>query len=121
MGSQAGPQRGSFRGDAADSGNSNVELEDDKVRILRIRYGPGEKYVMRGHPAMIGIFLGDASFCFTYPDGRSEHGTATAGQVMRFEALEHLGVNTSDQPFEMIALELKPSIPVSPYQAYTLG
>lgn len=113
MDSQAGGQ--------GRAGNCKVELENDQVRILRIRYGPGETYVMHGRPALIGIFLGDASFCFTYPDGRSEHGTATAGQIMRFDGLEHLGENTSDQPFEMIAVELKPSIPVSPYRASTLG
>ena len=28
-----------------------VELENEKVRVLRVRYGPHEKSVMHGHPA----------------------------------------------------------------------
>jgi hypothetical protein len=71
MGSQAARQRGSFGDDDAANAGHKVELENDRVRILRIRYGPGEKYVMHGHSATIGIFLGDASFCFTYPDRKS--------------------------------------------------
>ena len=85
----------------------SVEFENDKVRVLRIKYGPGEKSVMHGHPASVGIFLGDASFRFTFPDGKTEDGTALTGQVMHFDALEHLPENTGAKPFEVIAVELK--------------
>ena len=71
-----------------DSGHYKVELENDNVRVLRIKYGPGEKSVMHGHPASGMTFLNDASFRFTYPDGKVEDGTVTAGQVMYFDALE---------------------------------
>jgi hypothetical protein len=115
MSTQAVPQRISFRDPVAiDSAHYKVELENDRVRVLRIRYGPGEKSVMHEHPETIAIFLGDASFRFTYPDGRSEDGTATAGQVIRFDALLHLPENTGNEPFEVIAVELKPLIPLSP-------
>ncbi|MCU1334924.1 MAG: secreted protein [Bryobacterales bacterium] len=108
MGAQATPQQGSLRDPVAvDSGHYKVELENDRVRVLRIKYGPGEKSVMHGHPATIAIFLNDASFRFTYPNGKTEDSTATAGQVMHFEALEHLPENTGDKPFEVIAVELK--------------
>jgi uncharacterized membrane protein (UPF0127 family) len=28
-----------------------IELENEKVRVLRIKYGPKEKSVMHGHPS----------------------------------------------------------------------
>jgi hypothetical protein len=90
-----------------DSGHYKVELENERVRVLRIKYGPGEKSVMHGHPATIAIFLNDASFRFTYPDGKTEDGTVKAGQVMHFDALEHLPENTGNKPFEVIGIELK--------------
>lgn len=90
-----------------DAGHYKVELENESVRVLRIKYGPGEKSVMHGHPASVTMFLNDASFRFTYPDGRVEDGTVAAGQVMYFDALEHLPENTGSEPFEVICVELK--------------
>jgi len=84
-----------------------VELDNDKVRVLRIKYGPHEKSKMHGHPALVGVFLTDAHFRFTYPDGKSEDITGKAGQVVYFDAFEHDPENLSDRPFEVIAVELK--------------
>src|SRR5271169_2405985 len=59
-----------------------VEFENDRVRVLRINYGPGEKSVMHSHPESIGVFLTDAHAKFTYPDGKSEDIKAKAGSVL---------------------------------------
>jgi hypothetical protein len=67
-----------------------VEMENDRVRVLRIRYGPHEKSVMHSHPPSVGVFLNDVHFRFTYPDGKTEEGSAKAGDVMYFDAVEHL-------------------------------
>jgi len=90
-----------------DPGHYKVEFENERVRVLRIRYGPGEKSTMHGHPASVAVFLTEGRFRFTYPDGRADDNAATAGQVLYFDALEHLPENTGDQPFEVIAVELK--------------
>jgi quercetin dioxygenase-like cupin family protein len=90
-----------------DSKHYTVELENEKVRVLRIRYGPREKSVMHGHPALVGVMLTDGHIRFTYPDGKTEVVTAQAGQVLSFPALDHLPENLEDRPFEVIAVELK--------------
>ena len=90
-----------------DAKHYKIELENDRVRVLRIKYGAKEKSVMHSHPATVAIFLGDSQFRFTYPDGKTEEGSVKAGQVMYFEALDHLPENTGDRPFEVIAIELK--------------
>ncbi len=92
---------------AVDPKHYSIELENEKVRVLRIRYGPHEKSQMHGHPALVGVMITDGHIRFTYPDGKTEEVNAKAGQVLAFPALEHLPENLGDQAFEVIAVELK--------------
>ena len=90
-----------------DSKHYTVEIENQKVRVLRIKYGPHEKSQMHSHPALVAIMLTDCHVRFTYPDGKTEEITAKAGEVRHFAAFAHLPENLSDQPFETIGVELK--------------
>ena len=92
---------------AVDPQHYTVELENEKVRVLRIRYGAHEKSVMHEHPALIGVMMTNARIRFSYPDGRTEDVEITAGQVLSFPALSHLPENLGDEAFEVIAVELK--------------
>ena len=56
-----------------------VEFENDRVRVVRIKYKPGEKSMMHSHPESVAVFLTDAHAKFTYPDGKSEDIKAKAG------------------------------------------
>jgi quercetin dioxygenase-like cupin family protein len=107
MASQATAQPGGQDPVQVDSNHYSVEMENDQVRVLRIKYGPHEKSVMHSHPALVGVMITDCNIRFTYPDGTSEDIVATAGQVVSFPALDHLPENLSDQPFEVVAMELK--------------
>jgi quercetin dioxygenase-like cupin family protein len=84
-----------------------VEFENDRVRVLRIKYGPGEKSVMHSHPESIAVFLTDTRGKFTYPDGQTEDINANAGTVQHMDAFTHLPESTMKTPFEVIAVELK--------------
>jgi hypothetical protein len=53
--------------------------------VLRIKYGPGEKSVMHGHPASIAVFLNEGHTRFTYPGGKVEDIKTQAGQVLHFD------------------------------------
>jgi len=90
-----------------DSNHYTVEFENEKVRVLRIKYGPYEKSKMHGHPAAVAVFLTDAEGRFTYPDGKSEDFAVKTGQVMYMDAVVHDPENTGAKPFEVIAVELK--------------
>lgn len=93
---------------ALDPQHYKVELENDRVRIVRISYGGHEKSVMHQHPPGVGVFMTDAKFKFTYPDGRSEDIEAKAGQFLWFaETWEHLPENLGDGPTEVIYIETK--------------
>jgi uncharacterized RmlC-like cupin family protein len=84
-----------------------VEFENERIRVLRTKYGPGEKSVMHSHPESIAVFLTDAHHKFTYPDGRTEDINANAGTVQYMDAFTHLPENLSKTPFEVIVVELK--------------
>jgi quercetin dioxygenase-like cupin family protein len=90
-----------------DSKHYKVEFENDQVRVLRIKYGPKEKSVMHEHPNSVAIFVTDVNGKFTFPDGKSQDISTKAGQAQWNPALVHLPENTSDQPFEVILIELK--------------
>ena len=84
-----------------------VEFENDKVRVLRISYGPREKSIMHEHPDAVAVFLADSRAKFTYPDRKTEDFDMKAGQTMWFPAVEHLPENTLDKPIHLIFIELK--------------
>jgi hypothetical protein len=90
-----------------DSKHYKVEFENDRVRVVRIKYGPGEKSVMHSHPESISIFLTEAHAKFTYPDGRTENINANAVSVLHMDAFTHLPESTSKAAFEVIQVELK--------------
>lgn len=91
-----------------DANHYKVELENDRVRVVRIKYGAREGSVMHQHPPGIGVFLTDARFRFAYPDGKSEEIQAKAGQFLWFDQVwEHNPENLSDSDAEVIYIELK--------------
>jgi len=92
---------------SVDPKHYTVELENERVRVLRIRYGPGEKSEMHSHPEGVLVFVTDAEARFTYPDGKTEDIRGKAGEVAPLSAMTHLPENLSDNSFEVVLVELK--------------
>ncbi|NNG27208.1 MAG: cupin domain-containing protein [Ignavibacteriaceae bacterium] len=84
-----------------------VEFENDKVRVLRITYGPGDKSVMHSHPEGVAVFLTNGTTKFTLPDGTTQDIKVEAGQVIWTDESIHNPENTGDKPFEVIQIEMK--------------
>lgn len=85
-----------------------LEFENDRIRVLRVSYGPHEKSVMHGHPPCIVVMLSDTDLKFKLPYGRIRDLMGKAGQILPMEeASEHLPENLSDKPFECVLIELK--------------
>ena len=91
----------------ADPKHYAIDVEDERVRVLRIRYGPKERSVMHSHPAGIAIAITSAHVRFTFPDQTSQEMHMEPGQVMLTPAGDHLPENLTDQPFEILLVELK--------------
>lgn len=93
---------------AADPAHYSVEFENDAVRLLRIRYAPGETSVMHHHPANCAIFLHDQPATFEVPSGEVEEvEPSETGTVTCADGEVHLPTNTGDGELELVLLELK--------------
>lgn len=94
-----------------DSMHYKVVFENENVRVLRITYGPNEESVMHQHPAGVAVFLTGGKTEFTLPDGQTGEVDTKAGDAVWAEEGLHLPRNLSDQPFELILVELKSPTP----------
>ena len=90
-----------------DPNHYKVEFENDRVRVLRVNYGPGERSVMHSHPDGIGLFLTPQHSRFAFTTGRSTENHFTAGEVKWLPGGTHLPENLGDQPLEVVLVELK--------------
>lgn len=90
-----------------DAKHYKVEFQNDRVRVLRVSYGPGEKSVMHSHPANVAVFLAPAETKMTLPDGKSTVSSFKAGQVQWAGKDKHLPENAGARPFELVLVELK--------------
>ncbi len=84
-----------------------VEMENDQVRVLRIKIGPHEKAPSHEHPASVVVWLTDGNGKITAAGAKPEELHTKAGQVQWDPAVKHSGENTSDKGFELIQVELK--------------
>ena len=91
----------------ADPAHYTVEFENDEIRIIRIKYGPGEKSVMHSHGPHAAVMLSDGIVRMTSPDGTSEDVPHETGMAVWGDAEEHLPENLSDKPMEVVLIELK--------------
>ncbi len=90
-----------------DAKHYKVEFENEYVRVLRVKYGPGEKSVMHEHPANVAVFLNDNKVKFTLPDGKSIEVETKAGQTLYGNYEKHLPQNIGNESLELILVELK--------------
>ena len=91
----------------ADPGHYTVEYENDRVRVIRIKYGPGEKSVMHSHGPHVSVFLSQSNIRMTSPDGTTQDVSSEVGVAQWTDAQEHLPENLDDKPLEVVLIELK--------------
>ena len=91
----------------ADPRHCTVEAEDDRVRVLRVRYGGGDRSVLHSHPAGVAIFLTAGHVRFNDQGGGPQEVQGQAGEVVLMPGTTHQPENLGGQPFEVILVELK--------------
>ncbi len=84
-----------------------VEFENERMRVVRITYGPGEASVMHHHPDHVTVMLTPLTAEFTLPDGSTQPVEVAAGDHLWVAAGAHQPRSTSDQPFEAVSIEIK--------------
>jgi quercetin dioxygenase-like cupin family protein len=85
-----------------------VLLENEQVRVLEYRLKPGEKEPMHSHRNDGVVYvLSGGTLKFSYPDGRTEEKTATAGETIWREPVTHAVENIGKTEAQVIAIDLK--------------
>ena len=84
-----------------------VVTENDKVRVLKVHYGPHEKSIMHSHPDSVAVFMTDSTVQFTTPDGKEQISKVKTGESQFTPAGVHLPENMGDKGMEVILVELK--------------
>ena len=84
-----------------------VLLENDRVRILETRYGPGVKSDMHSHPDLAVVALTPLKAKFTLADGQTVDMELQAGESAFVPAQDHTVENTGTSELHVILVELK--------------
>lgn len=88
-------------------GNFKVEFENDRLRVLRLTIGRREKIPAHEHPPYVTVYLSDARSRISLPGGRTRRVGRKAGETTWNEAQVHSSETLSEQPLELVLVELK--------------
>ena len=81
-------------------------FENDRVRLLEYRGGPGAKTEMHSHPDILAYALTTGKFKFTMEDGNSFEAEMGAGEAMFMEGHSHATENLGGDA-QVLIVELK--------------
>lgn len=85
-----------------------VEMENDQVRVVRVKIGPKESVPLHEHSLdRIVVYLTDQDFKITAADGKETIAKHKAGDVGYSNPGTHKEENLSDKPFEIVVVEFK--------------
>jgi len=90
-----------------DPARHKVELENDKVRVLRIKFKVGDTTKLHEHPNAVAVFLTDVKTKFTSGDGTTREGANKRGEAIWAPGEKHTVHNLAGRPAEIILVELK--------------
>ena len=88
---------------------TNAEIDNEAMTVLRLRLAPHEKTPMHDVSARLVVWLTDAHLRDTAEDGTTTDYHRTAGTVDWISARRHAGENLSDKPIEFLAIVPKPT------------
>ena len=91
-------------------GASNVYklvMENDRIRVLDVKFKPGEKAAMHLHPNHLVYVLSDGALKLSMPDGTGQKFQLNAGQALWIEAGPHSTENIGTTEAHNLVVELK--------------
>lgn len=100
----------------ADPAHHTVEFENEQVRVVRFKLGPGEQSARHHHPNSVIVVLTGGSIQNTTDDGKTISTQPRAGDVFWRPALTHVTRNVGGKAIEGILVE-----PKNPHSARPAG
>ena len=86
--------------------NTNIEYEDARVRVVRLKIAPDESLPMHERPARVVIALTANNVRLTSPDGKEHTVRVPAGNIA-WSGPGKRSVTNLDQPLENVIVEMK--------------
>lgn len=84
-----------------------VVLENDRVRVLKLVYKPGEKVPLHSHPAVVVVYMTPCKSSFHSTDNESGEHDLAAGTVRWSNGTTHINENTGTTECQVMLIELK--------------
>jgi quercetin dioxygenase-like cupin family protein len=84
-----------------------ILMENDRVRVFDVRFKPGQKTVMHGHPDHVAYVFTPFTLNLKFPDGNSQDIPLNAGQVLWIGAGPHAAQNVGTTDGSVLVIELK--------------
>jgi beta-alanine degradation protein BauB len=82
-------------------------LENQRVRVFDVRFKPGQKAEIHGHPDHVIYVLSDYTLNLMLPDGSSQEIPLKAGQTIFMGAGPHAAMNIGKTDGHALVVELK--------------
>jgi quercetin dioxygenase-like cupin family protein len=95
-------------------GAEALELQNDWVRVWRLKLAPHEKTPIAEHLPLVAVYLTDARVRITGAEGGAQDVMQAAGTVAYRGGARYAEENLSDRQLEVIVVELKPGAAKSP-------
>lgn len=92
-----------------DPAHHKVEMENDRVRVLRVTLEAGAKTPVHEHPAGVVTFLTDARLRVAPVGEKPNETPRKAKEVLALEPTKHAVENLGTARVELILVELKPA------------
>ncbi len=106
---KSAPKAAPMKLDAAriDPARYKIDFENERVRIVRLGFGPHEKGMMVEHPPRVLVTLTDVAVKLLFADGRTDERGAPAGVAGWLDGETLLTENANSQPLEVVLIEPK--------------
>jgi len=90
-----------------DPARYRIEFENERVRIVRLGFGPHEKGMMVEHPPRVLVTLTEVAVKLAFADGHTDERGAPAGIAGWLEGETLLTENARDELLEVVLIEPK--------------
>ena len=93
---------------ALDKRHYSVELDNEHVRVVRVRYSARERGMLHEHRCgRVTVFLTPLHQTLRRPNGEMTESRASAGEVKWGTADRHSDENLADAPIELVYVDVK--------------
>jgi quercetin dioxygenase-like cupin family protein len=90
-----------------------LNFENERVQVVSVHYGPGEKSGMHDHPGGVVVSITEGHLRFTDDAGKVREVFAKPGEVRWYAPFKHKVENLSGNPYDAVYIGIKGKLAAS--------